>query len=166
MGRAPKDGASGHPPTIVEGEDGTEVYSTEGFDGVIKGYEFEGEEFNHKWDYEAEGTVGDLIVYEGIIVGSGSKKTVAVNKETGEKEWEENIPGRVGTPYDDKIPIAGHDGTLYELEMGMSEVGCVPRRGVSRGQEGEDCYDSAREDALSDLRDRHGPDREDWDTMR
>lgn len=82
--------------------------------------------------------------------------------------WREDIVGLAGTPYDNMIPVAGADKTLYELEMNMTELGadCINRRQVSRGQEEQGCHDSAREDAIQDLIDRYGTDRDDWSTKR
>lgn len=168
VSRASKDGISGSSPAIIKEENKTEVYSTETRNGVVKAYDFEDEEFTHQWDFETEGSIGNLVAYEDVIIGAGTEKTVGINKEIGEKEWEVDVAGDLGTPYDDKIPIAGFDDTLYELEMEMEELGdeedCINRRYVSRSDEEQGCYSSEREAALDELEDRFGP-RDEWSRM-
>jgi hypothetical protein len=167
---ADREGAAAGPAPIVENDDVTEIYTGAKNEGIVYSEEFDknDEEFTSKWEKDMGSFVAVDLVYEDVVLGSTGDKVFALNKETGEELWTMDQVGFVGMPYNDKIPVAGIDGTLYELEMNMTEIGgdCINRRQVSRGQEEQGCHDSAREDAIQDLIDRYGTDRDDWSTKR
>ncbi|MDZ7688635.1 MAG: hypothetical protein U5J64_07935 [Halobacteriales archaeon] len=172
-GSAEKVGKAANSPTLVEDGDITEIYTEAKDEGKVYAEEFDkdSEEFTRKWEKDMGSFAAIDIVYEDAVIGSSRDQVFALNKETGEELWSFDQAGYVGTPYNDKIPVAGIDGTMYELDMNMEEIGsgedeCVPAREVTRGEESNGCRRSERQNFMDEIRDRYGTNRDDWPTLR
>lgn len=172
---ASRDDNATSSPSIVEDGDIVDVYTEGVNDGIVYAEEFdkENEEFTSKWEKDIADGVAQVITYEDVLIVSASDGTYGLDRETGDQLWYEDIVGWAGTPYDDKIPIAGFsDNKLYELEMEMSEIGggsedeCTRNEIRNRGRGDELNCRNPRSEAVEDFIDRYGTDRRDWPTMR
>jgi len=142
---ADREGVAAGPPPIADNGDVTEIYTEAKNEGIIYAEEVDEdtEEFTRKWETDVGDFAAIDLVYQDVAIGSTDERIFGLNKDTGKELWSMEQAAFIGIPYDDKLPAAGIDGTLYELDMNMEELGtdedCVPRRQVSRGQENREC---------------------------
>ena len=123
-------------PLLRTGDNNTEVFIGDD-SGMIRGLEFDPSSgsFTENWVYDT----GDVRVqdYVGLgqsLIASTENNVLGIHMGTGEEIFDmesdlgEAVGGRLGMPFDNKIPMKDYEGgsRLLEFEKGHFEEGGVP----------------------------------------
>lgn len=123
-------------PLLRTGDNNTEVFIGDD-SGMIRGLEFDSNDgsFTENWVYDT----GDVRVqdYAGLgqsLIASTENNVLGIHMGTGEEIFDmesdlgDAVGGRLGMPFDNKIPIKDYEGgsRLLEFEKGHFEDGGVP----------------------------------------
>jgi len=126
------NGGTFGPPTVVSENGTTFLYSGtadehDDLGYTVQGYSFDGDTIEEEWRQEVPGTVAETMAVGDTLIASGRGVT-GFNRHTGEKLFQEEILGRAGIPYQNKIPVgdANNDDQMYILEMETQDISDGP----------------------------------------
>ena len=108
-------------PTYVEENNGDiSLYSGDIYNGILKGFNFDGNQITEKFSKELEGPITATVGMGDAIVSSTTNSISAQNRHTGKDLWKINSEAKLGYPNNGYIPFFDRNSTIgfVDAEMG------------------------------------------------